>query len=137
VAALDALATRDPSDVLRRKDLVKLVLAPLFEDSDDLDAVFVAEFDPATGLTAVRSKDHPDHLVLRMHKVDKRKLERFVRKLEHVNAYAELEVETGVFVLADRGNLYIYQESAPDSCWRMDPTSLLRSMDEIAIYNAL
>jgi hypothetical protein len=129
---------QNPTSIIRRKDIVKLVLTPLFdENSDEEDAVFRASFDPSTGLTTVTSEDHPDMLVVRMHKLTPRKLERFVRKLEHVNAYTELEVESGVFVIADRGNLYIYKDSAPDSCWRMDPTSLLRSMDEIVAYHAL
>lgn len=142
-AALAILSTQESSEILRRKDVVKLVLSPLFDASpsphdsdddsgDDADAIFVAQFEVDTGITSISSVDHPSRMNFRMHKITKRKLERFVRKLD---TYAEFEVEADVFVIADRGNLYIHHES--NECWRMDPSSLIRAMEESADYNSL
>lgn len=138
--ALAALSARDPSEILRRKEMVRLVLTPLFdENSDEEDAVFLAKFDPSTGITQISSTEHPSRMNFRMHKLNRRRLERFVRKLELVNGYAEIEVEPSVYAIADRGNLYIFRESesSDGECWRMDPSSLIRSMEASADYNSI
>jgi hypothetical protein len=136
--ALDILSSRDASEFVRRKDVVKLILDPLFnERTDENDAVFVAMFNPLTGVTTISSTEHPDCANFRMHKISRRKLEHFIRTLELVKGYVEVEVDKGVYVIADRGNLYIMRESL-SACWRMDPMMLIRAMEEsVSYYSAL
>jgi hypothetical protein len=133
----DLTSAHDPQDVIRRKDFSKMIFHGIFEttDSSESDAIFEATFDAQSGLVRLTSKEHPDSSTLSMEKLNKRRVERFLKKLDMVNRYEELELSDGVFVIVDRGNLYIMRDKPEVTCYHMSPESIIQCMMHAAEYN--